>query len=503
MLGMALGAVVASAQSGAPATPTLRISTRLVLLDTNVVDAQGRPVTGLTAKDFAVYEDKRQEQIVSFEAPEAHVLPPGDDAATVFDPGKPAAFGSSAVTIFVLDEVNTHFADSAYAVHSIEAYLAKEDDVLAQPATLMVVRDSRFQQLVGFTLDKQKLLGALRRFVPEQAWALEQSMSVGEGVAERLDRSLAALEQLAQYGARIPGRKNLMWVGAGFPSIDPQALTEGTHRALANMLQHVTDVLLENRVTLFAVDPTTTAASLQEITDPVQLAFVAAVGTGGKAMDPFDHQYDFDRLGPVTGGKVLRGLNDVDRQLRESIASGGNYYTLGYRPSNGSEVPGQFRHISIVCLRPGLVATTHDGYYTSSPKATLATDTIGYDLNNAATASIPFHGVSFTADRGPAGAFVLHVQARDLTWVNADDKDAKQEAQVEVLAVALSAKGKVLEHQLLAERAVAAQAVDTRAPAQSARFTVSLTPPAGAQTLRLVVRDTASGRMGTLDFAAR
>ena len=289
-------------------------------------------------------------------------------------------------------------------------------------------------------------------------------------------------------------------MGAGFPSIDPQALTEGTHRALANMLQHVTDVLLENRVTLYAVDPTTTAAGLQEITDPVQLAFAAAVGTGGKAMDPFDHQYDFDRLGPMTGGKVLRGLNDVDRQIRDSIDSGGTYYTIGYRPSNGSDVPGQFRHIRIVCLRPGLVATTHDGYYTSSPKATLASDTIGYDLNNAATASIPFHGVSFTADRGPAGSFVLHVQSRDLTWVNAADK---QEAQVEVLAVALSAKGKVLDHQLLSETAIAAQAVDTRAPAQNARFTVSLAPPAGAETLRLVVRDMASGRMGTLDFATK
>ena len=493
---VALGALAAAAQTG---TPTLRITTRLVLLDTNVVDANGKPVTGLTAKDFAVYEDKRQEQIVSFEAPEAHTLPPADNAATVFDPGKPAAFGSSAVTLFVLDEVNTHFADSAYAVHSIEGYLAKQD-VLSQPATLVVVRDSRFQQLVPFTLDKRKFLAALHGFVPEQAWALEQSMSVGEGVAERLDRSLAALEQLAQYGARIPGRKNLVWVGAGFPSIDPEALTEGTHRALQNMLQHVTDVLLESRVTLFAVDPTTTAAGLQEITDPVQLAFAAAVGTGGKTGDPFDHQFDFDRLGPVTGGKVLRGLNDVDRQIGESIASGGNYYTLGYRPSNGSDVPGQFRHIRIVCLRPGLVATTHDGYYTSSPKATLASDTVGYDLNNAATASIPFHAVGFTADRGADGAFVLHVQSRDLTWVDAGDK---QQAQVQVLAVALSPKGKVLGHTLLSETAAAPATVDTRAPAQTARFTVSLTPPDGAETLRLVVRDTATGSMGTLDLPGK
>lgn len=494
---MVLGALAASAQGGTPATPTLRISTRLVLLDTNVVDAHGSPVTGLTAKDFAVYEDKQPERIVSFEAPEAHVLPPHVSVATVFDPGRPAAFGSSAVTLFVLDEVNTHFADSAYAVHSIEGYLAKQGDVLSQPATLVVVRDSSFKQLVPFTLDKQKFLAALHGFVPEQAWALEQSMSVGEGVADRLDRSLSTLEQLAQYGARIPGRKNLVWVGAGFPSIDPEALTEGTHRMLQNMLQHVTDVLLENRVTLYAVDPTTTAAGLQEVTDPVQLAFASAVGTGGKLMDPFDHQFDFDRLGPVTGGKVLRGMNDVDREIGDSIASGGNYYTIGYRPSNGSDVPGQFRHIKIVCLRPGLTATTHDGYYTSSPKATLASDTIGYDLNNAATASIPFNAVGFTADRSPDGSFVLHVQSRDLTWVDAGEQ---QQAQVQVLAVALSGKGKILGHALLSETASAAQTVDTRAPAQKARFTVSLSPQSGAETLRLVVRDTASGRMGTLDL---
>ena len=498
-----LGAVwVALAVTAAVAqdtTPTLRVTARIVLLDTNVVDAKGKPVTGLTAQDFAIYEDKRQERIVSFEAPEAHALPAGSGVTTVFDPGKPTAFGSSAVTMIVLDEVNTHFSDSAYAIHAVEDYLAKQGDVLSQPSTLVVVKDSRFQQLVPFTLDKQRVLKALHTFMPEQAWALEQSMSAGNGVAERLDHSLAALEQLAQYGARIPGRKNLIWVGAGFPTIDPEALTEGTHRMLGNMLQHATDVLLDSRVTLFAIDPTTTAAGLLEITDPVQLQVAAAgviEGASNTILAPFDRSYDFDRLGPVTGGRSVRGLNDVDRLVGEAIASGGNYYTIGYRPSNGSDVAGQFRHIKVVCLRPGLVATTHDGYYTSSPKATLATDTIGYDLNNAATATIPFHAVQFTADSGEAGSFTLHVQARDLTWVTAGDQ---QQAQVQVLAVALSPKGKILTHKLLSETASAAQDVDTRAVGQLARFTVTLPAPAGAGTLRLVVRDTASGRMGTLD----
>ena len=502
LLSMRASLLFAQGSTQVPAGGTLQITARLVLLDVTVKDAKGHPVDGLTAKDFAVYEDRTPETIVSFEATNRHTLPASTDRATIFDPGKPQPFGSAPVTMLVLDQVNTHFADSVYGIDQLMRYLARQPATLDEPTTLLVVRDHGFQELAPYTLDRDALMAALKKHPAEQAWQLEQSMSVGQGVAERLDRSLAALEQLAQNSVRIPGHKNLIWIGAGFPSIDPTSLTEGTEIELKNLLQHATDTLLNDRVSLYAIDPTTTAASFTEITDPDQLEFAQAAAEGaGRNLDPFDKTLGFDTLGPVTGGRIIRQRNDVDMQIGQSIATGSTYYTLGYRPSADFNATAGFRHIRVVCLRPGLTASTHDGYYAAGAATTQTRDTVAYDLNNAATASIPLHAVAFTVTpaAGPA-AWTLHVQSADLSWTAGA---AGQSASAQVLCVALGANGKILGHTLHTETGQAGASVDTRSPEQMVAFSTSLAVPAKAVRLRFIVRDQGSGRMGSVDLPVK
>ncbi len=496
-------------QRDTPAQPpiqTLTLSTRLVLLDTAVTDPQGKPVLGLTAKDFQVFEDKTEQRIISFDTPVNHTLPPTSTIQTVFDPANPTPFAQSPVNLLVLDEVNTHFSDTAYGVHSLIEYLRARPATLAQPTAVLAVHDSHFDQLADFTLDRDHLIAVLKAHVPEQAWQLEQSMSAGEGVGVRLDLSLSALEQIVQHTARIPGHKNIIWVGAGFPSVDPAALTLGTNLALQHMLQHVTDVLLDARASLYAIDPTTTLPTNTEITDPIQLAFASAAGGGARMLDPFDRTLDFDRLGPVTGGRVIRGNNGIANLVDQAVTTGSLYYTIGYRPTNASLEPGKFRKIRIVCLRPGLTATTHDGYYTSDSPTSLTADTIGYDLNNAVTAAIPFLAIAFTADPTPArpaapGDFTLHARASDLTWRHTPG-DPDQKSTVEVLIAALTDKNKILAHTLNTETATTPVTTDTRSPDQRVRFATTLPNPLPPKTthLRLVIRDQSTGRMGTLDL---
>src|ERR1700710_67713 len=119
----------ASAQQAEPAphTATLTVNARLVVLDVVVTDKAGNPVEGLKREDFAVFEDGVQQRIASFEPPSAHVLPEAmaasSDPSAVFDAAQPAAFGQSPVTVLVLDQLNTHFADSAFARRSLHDYL--------------------------------------------------------------------------------------------------------------------------------------------------------------------------------------------------------------------------------------------------------------------------------------------------------------------------------------------------------------------------------------------
>jgi len=76
---LTMGASTALAQDSdnsaqMPHTAALTVNARLVVLDVVVTDASGKPVDGLTRKDFEVYEDNQQQRIRSFESPSAHTL---------------------------------------------------------------------------------------------------------------------------------------------------------------------------------------------------------------------------------------------------------------------------------------------------------------------------------------------------------------------------------------------------------------------------------------------
>jgi Ca-activated chloride channel homolog len=65
--GAALWALLGAAGLWAQQVPSMRVDVRLVNVFVNVTDAQGAPVPGLTAEDFAVSEDGRPQKIAFFE----------------------------------------------------------------------------------------------------------------------------------------------------------------------------------------------------------------------------------------------------------------------------------------------------------------------------------------------------------------------------------------------------------------------------------------------------
>jgi len=98
-----------------PPAPTIRVTTRMVLIDIVVTDKQGRPIPGLRAEDFTLEEKGKAQKIASFTvaseptaAPEA--LPPGiyTNRAQYRSPGGP-------ITVLLLDALNTALKDQAYA----------------------------------------------------------------------------------------------------------------------------------------------------------------------------------------------------------------------------------------------------------------------------------------------------------------------------------------------------------------------------------------------------
>jgi VWFA-related protein len=136
------------------------------VLDVVVTDKTGKPVEGLTANDFQIFEDGKPQRIRSIDPPSAHVLPAASVAAgisAVFDPAQPASFGHSPVDILVFDQLNTHFADSSFARRCLHDYLAGQPALLAQPTTLLTVYDNHFKLLQGFHTRPRRPLARSRR----------------------------------------------------------------------------------------------------------------------------------------------------------------------------------------------------------------------------------------------------------------------------------------------------------------------------------------------------
>src|ERR1700753_112817 len=108
-------------QGNTDTTPTLRLTTSLVILDVTVLDKNGHPVTnGLTKDDFSITDEKQPQKILSFEAPQEHVSMGEDETGSSKAP----------MTILVLDQLNDSVEEFTPLQKAAHDYLA------AQPATL-------------------------------------------------------------------------------------------------------------------------------------------------------------------------------------------------------------------------------------------------------------------------------------------------------------------------------------------------------------------------------
>ncbi|WP_263378138.1 VWA domain-containing protein [Granulicella paludicola] len=498
------GVVMAAGLSLRAQTATITVNTRLVVLDVSATDKDGQPIAGLTRDDFQIFEDDKLQPMKSFEAPAAHVLP--QDATgvdEVFDPAEPKSFGQSPVTVLVLDQLNTHFEDSSFARRQLHDYLATQPAMLAQPTTLLTLEQGNFRPLQGFTRSRDALLKALAGAPTKYAWALEVNGKADHGPLERLEASLNALEEMAQSYARVPGKKNLVWVGGGFPSLDPDAVDAGDLQLVKNTIQHVTDVLLEKRMTVYAVDPTSSMPGMTEVVNATQMMFVQTAGDAATGdVDPFGARADFDKLGPVTGGRIVRGRNDLGMQIGAAIAQGDAYYTLSYSPTSASDAAAKYRKIRVVCKRPGVLIATRNGYYPSPAEKQGSLEAISYDMSTAADSMIALNGLAVTVERDNAdekgNTYTLHVRSRDLSW--STNEDGSSSAHVAVLAAVFTGKNKMVDHTLQAMTAAAKSGVNVRAEGKIANFDIVVKDSSKAARVRFVVRDSVTGMMGSVDL---
>jgi len=476
-----------SAQQGAY---TLRVNSRLVVLDVVVTDQQGHIVNNLTKDDFKVYEDKIPQTIRSFEQtrpkPPSEILPIHSTAELDrLEPNAP-------VSIIVLDEITTKFMDEAFTRYSLKKYLATQGDTLLQPTMLVAVNLEHFMVLRDYTTSKAEILNAVAHHLQENPWKSEG----GSFKDEQYDAAFSSLIEVAQATAGHPGHKNILWIGKGIPAIDPTTLIPDAAESLKAMIAQCTNMLRDSRVTLYTIDPAGVPTE-----DPPQDE------DGFITEDPFGGDVDFNELAMTTGGKAFFGRNDIDAGIDAGVQAGNNFYTLSYAPTGDASDTKVFRNIQVRLKDPSLTATTRSGYYGITAPVVPAADAKGrssdrflFDLTVAADSLMVYDGVPFTIvrDAAQADSFSIHIEPKYVDWEAGDSE--KLTAEVALLAESFDRKGKSLKH--VAKVLTAESPAQSSSGSQPAGLTLHITIPtqSPAARLRFVVRMNRSGKLGADNF---
>jgi VWFA-related protein len=454
----------------------------LVILDVVVTDPHGQPVRGLTCRDFRVIENGVEQKLASFEAPSLRKSQPSLERETISESSDNSM---PARNILVLDELNTAVLDEASARQSMEKYLRKHGPVLNQPTSLLIVGQDHLEFPRDYTRDGSALRDALHGH--HAALPFSQMTGGAYGAVDRLAKTLWVLEQIASANLHYAGRKNVIWIGSGFPELSLNSIAAQDRGGFAEAIKVMARKLADARLVVYTINP-----------QGLEVAPAAYEDSFG---DPTSGELLFEGLAPQTGGKIFRLQNQIDEAIAKSMEDGAAYYTLTYSPSDHNW-DGQFRNVRVVVEGRNLEARARNGYYAVA-ESPLSAGEVDDAVAQALMSPMPYRGLDVRAtvtrvDEG-AGKYLLRVDGDALDWQSLPS--GKQRCQVTVVTATMSAGAQFAAHNVRELEAVA-DAQHVRKPSDKpVVFSFVAELPRDTHYVKVVLRDSTNGNIGTTDIS--
>jgi VWFA-related protein len=311
-----------------------------ITLDVVVSDKSGKPVTGLQQQDFTILDNKQPQNIVSFQAIE----------------GTNAPSDSPVEVVLLLDEVNTPFRGVADARIAIEKFLGRNGGELARPISLAYHSDSGTTMGSAPTRDGNALIADLKQRQGSMR-TIGRSQGV-YGAGDRLNLSMQAIQQLAGYEGKKPGRKLVIWISPGWPLLSGprMELSPKQKQEVFATIVRVSDELRQARITLYNNDPMGAADAVRSQTYKI---FSGAVRTENQAQIG---NLALQVLATQSGGQVFNASNDVAADIAASIADGTAYHVLSFDGQAG-DGPNDYHALDIKIDKPKLATRARSAYY--------------------------------------------------------------------------------------------------------------------------------------------
>ena len=408
-------------------------------------------------------------------------------------------------TILLVDELNTRFEDMAYTRYAVNRLLHHDGVKLNQPTALYILSNDGLHVLENYTRDPAAIDTALRSHGAALPWRLQHNFYLG---LERINISMAALQQVAIASTGTPGHKNIVWISPGLPVFSRVELTTDGQQQLFDSIRHLSDQLLKARISIYSVDPRGIQGAFIPASPNVTNNFLYAEYLNGltEVNDAAFGNVAIQTLATQTGGLAFFGRNDVDREIAASLTDGDTYYTLAYSPSDKT-FHGEFRKIRISVIgRPDLKVQTRDGYYAMPDNQAADPKREFQELAGSLRTPIPFNGIFIPASytqlvKAPVPHLTVRfvVPSTSLSWTS--DAKGRLSAQITVAAADKGKHGKHGAWQPSVLHVYTVSLPDGVTPSAATQTSVNFEMPyRDSDRLRFILRDDASGRVGSTEI---
>jgi len=538
-----------SAQASS-AIPVLKVTTRLVALQVLARDGKGNPISGLNANEFQVFEqvppkkDLRPQQVRAFQFVSVEAIAKADKGLVQM----PAGVYSNLVsmqkkpvppTVLLIDGLNTSIAAQQQVHRQMVKMLSSvPDDV---PVSVFLL-DRNLHLLQDFTTDPTRLRSAaakafsldsaglaevepnedpeaLSAFLvdvpnaPLEALARFERETFAAAMDIRVQATLDAFRAIARHLSGYPGRKNLLWVSSSFPiQIAPDS--ENKFNGLRNYdvrMVEVTNALSDAKVAVYPLG----AGGLETQSYFNASTRVRGTPTGrgmGASIERedqsrFSRQQSMEVLADGTGGRICVNDNDLSDCVKKAMDDGASYYELAYYPDSANW-DGEFHHILVKTTHPGVTLSYRRGYY--SAVGTQEADSkqeerlAERELKEAACGDLLTSTALLVvarpvpADKPEQAKYFLAIDPKLLTF--APGGSGERTLRMYSAVCTFDKKGKALQYFSDRTEQTLTDNGFTALVAHAVPHAIQFPPAQGVTRVRLVVRDSGTGSMGSVDI---
>ncbi len=325
-----------------------RMNVNLVSVNVNVTDKAGSPVTGLTQKNFRIFDNGVLQKMSLFQVETI----PGAENPVPNAPSPSSKPPASATTtrkvILFVDDFHTSLSDLKYMKTAGEQFLRAR--LAPTDFAALITASGRFS--TEFTKDRKTVIANLNQVVPVFPPAPPDTFGAFQVEEYMTQLTLSSLQTLGRRLQAISGPKELILLSPGFVLTTRDRI----------LLQAAIDDIIEADTLIDSVNPAGLVPDYNAESDP---------SYGQSVLES-----PLISLASGTGGTWFHNSNDLLSLMTAAIRRTSVNYILGFYPSD-ERYDGQFHTLVVKVDRPDVSITARKGYFAPRGEESLEAMTSG------------------------------------------------------------------------------------------------------------------------------